>query len=298
MKHDMNHSPIRAFTHRKFLIITMLATAVAGLLCPVPSARGGVVVLGELARDHKLRPGQTQEATIELENRDASPRTVRIYQSDYRYLANGESFFPAPGSTERSNARWLTFSPKVLTIPPSQKSQVRYLLRAPVDRSKTGTYWSMMMIQEIPDPSTGKAGGQEGTAAPPSAASRYGVQIITQLADTGRIGIEFTSATIESRNSKRMLTIDIENRGSRVARPEMWLEVFTDSGHKAGRFLTDKGTILPGCGVRREIDITSLAKGSYNSLFIADCGKDVYGLEIKLVLDGEAEGKQLRVLRN
>ena len=298
MKPDMNHSPIRAFTQRQFRSINLLATLLACFLFNIPTASGGVVVLGELVREHQLRPGQTLEASIELENRDASPRTVRIYQTDYRYQANGESIFPTPGSTERSNAGWLTFTPKVLTIPPSQKSTVRYLIRVPVDRSRTGTFWSMMMIQEIPDQPQGKAGVQEGTGASPPTANRYGVQIITQMADTGRIGIEFTSATIESRNAKRLLTIDIENRGSRIARPEMWLEVFTQSGHKAGRFLTDKATILPGCGVRREIDITSLAKGTYNSLFIADCGKDVYGLEIKLVLDGEVEGKQLRVLRN
>ncbi|NTU67372.1 MAG: hypothetical protein HGB02_00680 [Chlorobiaceae bacterium] len=293
----MKRSLIRASAH-KFRSFTLIATALAVTLCLATTATAGVVVIGEMARDYQLRPGQTSESTIELENRDDSPRTVRIFQTDFRYLANGESFFPAPGSMERSNADWLTFSPKILTIPPLQKSLVRYLLRVPNDRSKTGTFWSMMMIQEIHEPAPAKNGRQEGIATPPPPASRHGVQIVTQLEETGKIGIEFTSATIESRNSKRILTLDIENRGSKVARPEMWLEVYTGSGQTAGRFLADKGTILPGCGVRREIDITALSKGSYSSLFIADCGRNVYGLEIKLVLEGEADGRPLRVLRN
>ncbi|NTV03133.1 MAG: hypothetical protein HGB04_10220 [Chlorobiaceae bacterium] len=276
----------------------MLTAAMAGLLCRVATATTGVVVLGDLARDYQLKPGDAREATIELENRDGSARTVRIYQTDYCHLANGESFFPAPGSTERSNADWLTFSPRLLTIPPLQKSQVRYLLRVPRSRSKTGTFWSMMMIQNVPDAQPVMTGHPAAGAAPPPAASRSGVQIVTQLEETGRISLEFTSATIESRNSKRILTLDIENRGSRVARPEMWLEVYMGNGQKAGRFLVDKGAILPGCGVRREIDITALPKGTYSSLFIADCGKDVYGLEIKLVLEGDSEGRQLRILRN
>jgi len=236
---------------------------------------------------------------IDLENRDASAKKVRIYQTDYRYIANGESYFPAPGSTERSNAAWITFSPKTLTILPTQKSQIRYLLRAPKDRLKRGTYWSMLMIQEVSEPSAVKTDKPESTVVLPAAPNRYGVQIITQLENTGKISLEFTSATVESKNSKRLLTVDIENRGTRIARPEMWLEVYTGTGQKAGRFVSDKGTILPGCSVRREIDISSIPKGTYNSLFIADCGhKDVYGLEIKLVLEGEADGKPLPPIKN
>ena len=265
----------------------------------IPAATASVVVLGDLIREYQLTPGETHEATIELENRDASPRTVRIYQTDYRYLANGETFFPAPGSMERSNAEWLTFSPKTLTIPSMQKSQARYLLRAPKEPSKTGTYWSMMMIQEVAEPSPARTERQESTVTNPPVPSRYGVQIVTQIEKTGKIRLEFTAATIESKNSKRMLSVDIENRGTKIARPEMWLDVYTGGGRKADRFIADKGTILPGCGIRREIDITSLPKGAYNSLFIADCGqKDLFGLEFKLILGEEPETKPLHLLRN
>jgi hypothetical protein len=295
----MNHFLSLYLKINFFRSVALLVGILCFLLCHAPVEAAGIVVLGDLSRDYQLKPGQTHEAVIELENRDTAAKTVRVYLADYRYLANGESLFPPAGTTERSNAGWLTFSPKLLTIPPMQKSQIRYLLRAPRDHTKKGTYWSMMMIQEIQEPTPMKTEKPESTVTVQASPSRYGVQIITNIDNTGRIGLEFTSATIQSKNLKRILSVDIENKGTKLARPEMWLEVYTGSGQKAGRFITDQGTILPGCSVRREIDISSLPKGSYNSLFIADCGsKDVFGLEIKLVLEGEPETKQLHLLKN
>ncbi len=279
--------------------LKLLTATLFLLLAGTRAASAGIVVLGELKREYQLRPGQTHESVIEIENRDATAKKVRIYQTDYRYLSNGESYFPAAGTTERSNAGWLTFNPKTLTILPMQKSQIRYLLRAPRDLTKKGTYWSMLMIQEVPGTAAAKPDRQESSVLLPAGSNRYGVQIVTQLENTGVIMLEFTKATVESKNSKRLLTVDIENRGTRIARPEMWLEVYTGSGVKAGRFVSEQGTILPGCGVRREIDISSIPKGTYSSLFIADCGhKDVYGLEIKLVLEGETETKPLPIIKN
>lgn len=254
------------------------------MLLPTPAAWANIAVIGDLTRDYQLRPGQTHEAMIELENRDSVAKQVIIYQTDYRYTPSGESIFPAPKTLPRSNAGWITFSPKSMTIAPMQRAQVRYLIRAPRTLNMIGTYWSMLMVQETQDRIPG---------------NRSGVQILTQLMNTGRIGIEFTSATVDSKAGKRILSVDIENRGSRIANPEMWLEVYNGSGQKVGRFITDQGTIHPGCGIRREIDISSLPKGSYNSLFIADSGgKDVYGLEIKLILEGEPEPKPAPAVKN
>jgi hypothetical protein len=271
---DYPYSPSAAKVLNSMLKTTLLLLCM--LLQPL-AVRANIVVLGDLTHEYLMKYGETHEAVIELENRDMVTRHVRIYQTDYKYPTTGESFFPAPGSMERSNAVWITFSPRSITIPPMRKAQIRYLIRAPKDRWFTGTYWSMLMIQEM----QGQAPG-----------NRYGVLVLTQLADSGKIGLEFTSATVGSKNGQRILTVDIENKGTRAARPELWLEVYNSMGQKAGRFITNQSTILPGCGTRREIDISSLPKGTYNSLFIADCGgKDVFGLEIKLVLEGEPDPK-------
>jgi hypothetical protein len=253
------------------------------------NACANIVILGDLTHDYRLRPGQTHEAVIELENRDPAIRKVRVYQSDYTYLANGENQFPTAGTNNRSNARWLTFSPRIVTIPPMQKSRIHYLIRAPKDSAKNGTYWSMLMVQDIPNAEQEKSNGQGSAEPAQSPGCRYGVQIITQIDDTGKIGLEFTSATVVSKNAKRLLVVDIENKGTKIAKPELWLEVYSSSGQKTGRFVTVPGNILPGCGIRREIDLSSLPKGSYNSLLIADCGKkDVFGLELKLVLSPDS----------
>lgn len=260
----------------------MLVTSLIWVAITAQAAHANIVVLGDLTRKYQLMPGQTHESIIELENRDSQDKKVMIYQTDYKYLASGDISFPPPGTCNRSNASWLIFSPKVVELTAGQKTQVKFLIRAPRDSSRTGTYWSMLMVQNMEKGIPEKV---ENAALQPFPASRYGVQIITQMGNTGKIAVEFTSATVVNHNAKRYLVVDIENKGTRYATPELWLEVFTIDGQKAGRFISDSAGILPGCGIRREIDISSLPKGMYSSLLIADCGhKDVFGLDLKLVL--------------
>jgi hypothetical protein len=247
-----------------------------------PSAQANIVVLGDLTRVYRLNPGETYEAIIELENRDSTLKKVQVYQTDYKYLATGDNFFPPPGTYKRSNSSWIYYSPKIVSVPPRQKSQIKYLIRAPKDTTKNGTYWSMLMVQDMHDLNPNDS---EPDALQLVPTFRYGVQIITQISNSGKIGVEFTSANVVNNKSKRYLLVDIENKGTRHAKPELWIEVFNSKGEKAGRFVTEPGSILPGCSIRREIDISSLPKGIYSSLVIADCGqKDVFGLELKLVL--------------
>jgi hypothetical protein len=259
-----------------------LILSILCLLSLSSPAHAKIVVLGDLTRSYKLAPGETYEAIVELDNRDPVVKKVQVYQTDYRYLANGDNFFPKPGTYNRSNASWISFSPKIVTVLPHQKAQIKYLIRVPKDATMTGAYWSMLMVQDMSDVDSRKPFQGEQVLVP---TFRYGVKIITQVGSTGKIDVGFISANVINSNSKRSLVIDIENRGSRLAKPEIWIEVFNNNGEKAGRFVTEPGNILPGCSIRREIDMSSLPKGVYNSLVIADCGqKDVYGLDLKLVL--------------
>jgi hypothetical protein len=263
-------------------IFFWLTSSILFVLFLTPSAHANIVVLGDLTRDYKMKPGQTYEAMIELENRDSRLKKVQIYQTDYRYLASGDNFFPPAGTYKRSNAAWITYSPKIVSVPPGHRSQIKYLIRAPKDQTKSGTYWSMLMVQDVRELPSDDTGPNTLQLIP---TFRYGVQIITQISNTGKIALEFTSVNVVNRKSKRFLVIDLENKGTRHAKSDLWVEVFNNKGEKVGRFITDPGRILPGCSIRREIDISSLPKGRYTSLVISDCGhKDVFGLELKLVL--------------
>ena len=71
-------------------------------------------VVGGLAREKAADPSESYEGTIELRNDSTSPCEVRIYQTDYSFLATGETFYLESGSSSRSNALWLSVITQLL----------------------------------------------------------------------------------------------------------------------------------------------------------------------------------------
>ena len=75
---------------------------------------------------------------------------VKLYQTDYLFSADGKNAFDAPGSQARSNAAWLQLNREQVTIAPDSVATVDYEVRVPGGAGLSGTYWSVVMVQELP----------------------------------------------------------------------------------------------------------------------------------------------------
>jgi len=113
------------------------------LIMPCVSV-AGVSVTSGLTYEKEAQVGETYQGVIQLMNTGKEPQEVKIYQTDYLFYSDGSNIYG-----ESSNADWITFSPHRLTIAPKGTSQVNYTLEVPDDKTLTGTYWSMIMIEGI-----------------------------------------------------------------------------------------------------------------------------------------------------
>ena len=189
---------------------------------------------------------------------------------------------------ERSNAKWLSFSPNRMIIPSESTMTVNYTMKVPAgDPNLAGTYWSMLMVEEIPETSPESSQAEEITPQVGiTQIIRYGIQMVTHIEDTGERKLEFLETKLLRKEDKRILKVDIGNTGQRWLRSSLWVELYDDTGRYIGRFENDRRRIFPGASVRFKIDLSNVPKGSYQSLVVADCGgDDIFGTNLTLKFD-------------
>ncbi|MGB2697990.1 MAG: hypothetical protein WBD28_09070 [Candidatus Zixiibacteriota bacterium] len=246
-----------------------------------------VSVMGSLTQEATLQPGDKIEGKITLQNTAETSWEVTIYKNDYLFYADGSNIYGEPGNTTRSNASWLSVSPKRLIIPSKETASVYFTLEVPENLDLTGTYWSIIMIEP-----TSEAGPQiledKETKVKIGVQTkvRYGVQIITNIGDTGAPKISFLDRKLINQDGKKILQMDIENTGNRWLSPTVWVELYNSQGNKVGRFDSDKKRIFPECSVRHRIDLTEVPRGNYKALVVVDNGdQHVFGAKYDLGIE-------------
>jgi P pilus assembly chaperone PapD len=253
-------------------------------LCPSLLWAQTVQVEGTLSRPLTLGPGDRAEGTIALRNVDTQPGNVRVYQTDYRFDAAGNAWYDEPGTQPRSNASWITCTPRVLSVAPGEQATVSYVVQVPRDDKLAGTYWSVVMVEpDSPSASPVQADGKR-VALGIRTVFRYAIQISVQIGQTGKCDLQFVDKRIVIQDGKRLVQIDVTNPGERALLPTMWGEFYSaEGGQLAKRAESRRLRLYPGCTGRFQLDISELPPGKYESLIVADNGDDsVFGARYSL----------------
>jgi hypothetical protein len=247
----------------------------------------GVVIVGSLTREREAAVGESYQGVIFVRNPIEEPAEVKIYQTDYLFFSDGTSIYGEPGKIGRSNAKWISFSPHRLVIPPEDKSAVEYTVKVPDDETLVGTYWSMLMVEEISKSSPEASEPEKGRVElGVRQVMRYGIQMLTHIGDTGTRKIKFLDKKLIIQDGKTILQMDIENIGERWLTPTVWVELYNNQGGEAGRLESGKRRIYPSCSVRYKVDLTDVPKGKYKALVVADNGDEyVFGAKYDLGIE-------------
>jgi hypothetical protein len=260
------------------------------ILAPIESM-ANIVVVGGLTREVNIKKldGNTSQGTIILKNMSEESQEAKMYQTDYEFFYDGRNNYGEPGKMARSNANWITFTPKQLIIPANGISEVNYSIKIPNDKALIGTYWSLIMIEEspkVPSPEL-KTEGKEMKLGIQSN-KRYAIQIVTNIGDTSTISLNFISVKLIKEGEKRIFQIDMENVGEKWAKPMLYIELYNEAGNYIGKFDGEKKRIYPGTSVRFNIDLSELPKGKYKAMVMADCGgDDIFGATYNLAFKDE-----------
>jgi len=266
---------------RRIWITALVLVLMAG------AAHAGLAVVGGLSRITSGEPGQEIEYEIVLRNSEDTDIVARIYPTDYVFFADGRSEYGEPGTMERSNAGWFKLSAEWITLPARSEAAVYYRGRLPAGEALSGTYWSMLMVEPLGPPDPKEVRDQQGRPGMSVATQvRYGIQIITDVGQTGAPDLRFLDRRLIGENGSRVLQLDVENAGDRWVHPMTWIELYDETGGFVGRFESSQKRIFPGCSVRHEFDLSEVADGKYTALVIIDNTDEyVFGAQYNLELE-------------
>jgi len=247
-----------------------------------PDALAGLSV-ETLSMEKEAQPGESYDGSFAVTNDSDQPRTALVYQTDYAFFSDGSNQFGEPGTLTRSNALWISFSPRQVRVPPHQSVNISYRVKIPPDSTLRGTYWSMLMVEEAAtegDSVIHLKRGQLGIQQ----VVRYGIQCVTQIAGTGEEKLNLKDTRLVAvPNSGNELQLDVENVGDRWAIPLAWMELYDEQGRHIGRFESEKKRIYPGTSVRYRIQLNGMPGGKYKALVVLDSGdKNVLGAKYDL----------------
>jgi len=257
----------------------LLATVILG------SASAEVIVDGDFSKIHQVQPGASVTGTVVLKNIGQSAQEVKLYQTDYLFFSNSTSEYPEAGTLPRSNARWIQYSPRQVTIQPGEEQTVSYEISVPRADTLSGTYWSMIMVEPLLAEPTGSG---DSTKFSVQAVMRYGIQMITQIGNTGRVAVRFLKRELLRQNGQWWLMLDVQNTGERWMRPDVWLELYGGNGGTQKKLAADRYRLFPGTSVRYKFELKDVPPGDYQVLVIVD-PKDSqpFGAQYSLTLKEE-----------
>jgi hypothetical protein len=238
-----------------------------------------VFIEGSLVHTLEVDPGASYAGTIEVGNAGSDARAVRVYQTDYFFNADGKVDYEDAGAVSRSNGLWISFFPSRFTVPGNGKVAVTYQVEVPVDPEMVGTYWSMLMVEGIPEDSP-EAGGDDQSVPSIGISQlvRYGVQIATHVGTSGAKTLKTIGARLAREEGSVFLLLDVQNTGERMAMPDVNAEAFNGDGDKVAVISGSSKRIYPETSVRYRLDLSSLDTGEYRVLVILDAGgDDVFG---------------------
>lgn len=275
MKSDFEVFPYLSRNLRRIASRAVLGGVVLMTIAHGPLAQARLVIVGETVHRSALIPGGTVAGTITVLNRGAEPAEVRVYQTDYRFNAGGESDFAVPGSKPRSNAAWLALDVNQVSIAPNGTAEVNYRGVAPNDPALKGTYWSLVMIEQtesIVAPTRGDNPAERKAAI--RTVVRHAVQIVHDFGPEAPPSLKVLQKAIDRDSRGKSFSLDVENRGIGLVRPTVTLELFDPSGVRLANLETAKVRLYPECSYRYRFDLASIPAGKYTALVVLDSGGD------------------------
>jgi len=240
-----------------------------------------VTVMGQLSYDRQAVPGETYEGSIRIRNDGKEPTEVKVYQTDYLFLCDRTTRYDQPGTSPRSNAAWISLRPERLVVSPRETAEIRYTISIPAQDSLIGSYWSMVMIEEIGLGSPESGLRDTEVALGVQQILRYGVQLATHLAAGGNRSLEFRDVQLRSEtDSTSLLEFSVACTGSLWMRPAVYAEVFDAQGLSQGTFAGKEYRMYPGTCVKQAIRLPKFPSGRYKALLVVDAGgEDVFGAQ-------------------
>jgi hypothetical protein len=245
---------------------------VALLLIGAPAA-AQVALQGSPVYRQDTHRGETYVGAIVLKNSTNEPQEAKLYATDYYTSSDGTTIYGEPGTTARSNARWVTLGTARVIVPPNQQLSVPFTVKVPAD-SLIGSYWSMVMIEGVPRgaPESSLPGAKQGQLGL-TTKIRYAAQLITDIRAGAARDAQFAAPrSVIAKDSTRALSFDLRNTGTLAFVPQFKLELYTEDGRHVKTMTGLREMLYPTHSMRQQFVLGKLPMGNYRAVITVDTG--------------------------
>ena len=95
-----------------------------------------------------IKPGQSQEGEINIDNPSQDAMSMRSYVQDWYYISgDGGKEFVQPGTTIHSCASWINFSTADFMLAPQSRQKIRYSVKVP--EGVSGAYYAVLFFENM-----------------------------------------------------------------------------------------------------------------------------------------------------
>lgn len=243
-----------------------------------------ISVLSSTVEEKTAAPGEAYAGRVTIQNTGTTAETVRLYQTDYQFSADGTSDFDAAGRHARSNAPWISLQSSQVTVLPGTSVNVPYTVSVPSSDTLRGSFWSVIMVEGAMKPAAASSDEHGKAQLGLGTVIRYAVQVATHIGPSGTRAVKFTKAGVVPSDSSAAIELDVNDVGERAYRPVLWVEVYDAEGNLRAKAKQSRGLLYPGSSLRQHFDLGKLAPGTYKAVIFADTGEDsVYASQYTIV---------------
>lgn len=215
-----------------------------------------------------IEPGDQFKEKITLKNDQDKTIDVELKQVDYSFNNEGENHYLPEGTLPFSNANWVNLSSKWIRIGPHSKVDVTYTITVPENPELEGSYSSLILLE--PQQPLEPLGKKKKDKPQIIVKIRYAYLIVTTVGNP-KSDVKVLNKGVAELNNKKMLMIDLENKGKRFCQPKVHLNLFNHEGRLIMDTITPPQKLLPSTSVRYFVDINKFVEDANKGImYISD----------------------------
>ena len=218
--------------------------------------------------------GETTTGSFWVRNRGTETIALKVYTGDFWIEPDGKEAFLEPGKVERSCSKWIEVAPEELELKPNESRSIRFNLTVPP--AKTGTFWSMIFIEQTNKPTikTAQKGQQQFNIL---SFQRVGVRIYQEVPDSKKGEGRITQVNVERGKKDEFLIVSlkVENNGNVLLKCKGSADIKDERGETVESAKLDEFNCYPHAArIVSGAFNTRLKPGQYTALAVIDYGAE------------------------
>jgi hypothetical protein len=229
-----------------------------------------------------LSKGEHYSGVVNVVNMASEPITVKLSPWDMVREAGETDNYPytsLEGMEPRSLLPYVTYVHDMVTVPPGKTAAIPFDVDIPEDPSLNGSYWFVMMTEQVTEDEVIFPEEEEEPEAPVIGVQhklRFALVFMVTIKDSEHVlKAKFSGIKIVKESGIPRVTATLSNQGNVYIKPEPWLEIRDSTGALTHTEDGNRRTVLPESGLDFNFFLkdTLFNPGEYLLLVIADYGK-------------------------